>query len=108
MESESEREQSEERPQQDRLESFFPEYHLVAMRQCSHMVSTVMARHIEQELDRRPQPRWITFVDVAGARFRVRADAIEGLEQSSPESRKLLRRFREERDREDPPESFPF
>ena len=108
MESEREREQDEERPQQDRLESFFPHYHLVVMRQCSHMVSTVMARHIERELDRWPRPRWIRFVDITGARFRVRADAIEGLEQSTPESRELLRRFREERDREDPPEPFPF
>lgn len=108
MEREREREQDEERPQQDRLESFFPDYHLVVMRQCSHMVSTVMARHIERELDRWPRPCWIRFVDVTGARFRVRAEAIEGLEQSTPESRELLRRFREERDREDPPEIFPF
>ena len=100
--------ETEERPQQDRLESFFTDYHIVVMRQCSHMVSSVMARHIERELDRWPRPRWITFVDVGGARFRVRAEAIEGIEQSSPESRDLLRRFREERDREDPPEPLPF
>src|SRR5256885_10305719 len=106
MGSEREREQSEERPRQDGLESFFPEYHLVVMRQCSHMVSTVMARHIEQELDRRPQPRWITFVDVAGPRFPVRADAFVGLEQSSPESRKLLRTFRRSRDRHDAARTF--
>ena len=108
MENEQQRDQNEERPQQDRLESFFPDYHIVVMRQCSHMVSTVMARHIERELDRWPRPRWITFVDVTGARFRVRAEAIEGIEQSTRESRDLLRRFRDERDREDPPEPLPF
>jgi hypothetical protein len=83
MESQQERE--EERPQQERLDSFFAEYHFVVMRQCSHMVSTAMARHIECELDRWPRPRWI-----------------------APESRALLRRFRDERDREDPPEPLPF
>jgi hypothetical protein len=106
MESQQERE--EERPQQERLDSFFAEYHFVVMRQCSHMVSTAMARHIERELDRWPRPRWIAFVDVAGARYRVRAEAIEAIEQSTPESRALLRRFRDERDREDPPEPLPF
>jgi hypothetical protein len=105
---EQERGGEEERPRQERVEPFFPDYHVVVLRQCSYLVSTAMARHIECELDRWPRPRWITFVDLAGARYRVRAEAIESLEQSTPESRELWRRFREERDREDPPEPFPF
>lgn len=103
-------EEKREEPEQARSEEiqWHPGYHVVVTRQFNYVVSTVMARHIERELDRWPRPRWITFVDVAGARFRVRADAIEGIEQSSQESRDLLRRFRQERDREDPPEPLPF
>ena len=97
------RERSGERPEDTRPESLYPEYHVLVMRQCVHAVSTVMARHVERQLDRWPRPRWVTFVDLSGARIRVRADAIEGLEHSTPESRELWRRFREEREREDPP-----
>ena len=97
-------ERSGEQPEEARQEALYPEYHVVVMRQCAHAVSTVMARHIERQLDRWPRPRWVTFVDVSGARIRVRTDAIEGLEHSTVESRDLWRRFRKERDREEPPE----
>ena len=60
-----------------------PDHHIVATSDFSYIVSPVMAKHIEEELDRRRQPTWITFVDVCGARIRVRASAIEGLAQSS-------------------------
>src|SRR6266480_2038588 len=86
-----------------RAEFLYPEYHLVVMRECCHPVSTVMARHIERQLERWPRPRWVTFVDLSGACIRVRAGAIEGLEHSTPETRELWRRFREEWEQEDPP-----
>ena len=81
-----------------------PDHHIVATTEFSYIVSPVMAKHIEEELDRRRQPTWITFVDVSGARIRVRASAIEGLEQSSLETRDLWRKWRDQRRKEDVPE----
>ena len=81
----------------------YPEYHVLVMRECCHPVSTVMARHVERQLDRWPRPRWVTFVDLSGARIRVRADAIESLAHSNPETREMWRRFRAERELEQPP-----
>ena len=81
-----------------------PGYHVVMTRQFSYVVSTVMARHIERELDRWPRPRWITFVDVAGGRVKLRPSLIEGLEQSSAETRELWRLWRKQRDNEVPPD----
>jgi hypothetical protein len=78
-----------------------PDHHIVATTQFSYIVSPVMARHIERELDRRPRRQWIRFVDVSGARIRIRASLIEGLEQSSAETRGLWRRWREQRRREE-------
>ena len=77
-------------------------YHVVVTQQGNYIVSTVMAHHIEQQLDRWPRPRWITFVDVAGARVRIRSRLIEGLEQSSVESRALWRLWRKQREKEVP------
>jgi len=77
-------------------------YHVVVTQQGNYIVSTVMARHIEQQLDRWPRPRWITFVDVAGGRVRIRSRLIEGLEQSSTETRALWRLWRKQRESEVP------
>src|SRR5437867_11724734 len=44
-----ERQSREERPEQERVEFLYPEYHLVVMRECCHPVSTVMARHRSEE-----------------------------------------------------------
>ena len=79
-------------------------YHLVTTQQGNYIVSTVMAGHIERELDRWPRPRWITFVDVAGARVRIRSRLVEGLEQSSTETRALWRQWRKQRAQEVPQE----
>jgi hypothetical protein len=56
-------------------------------------VSTEMARHIDACLDADPLPHWITFVDVTGARVRVRADSIESLTQRSVRQRGVSRVF---------------
>jgi hypothetical protein len=40
-------------------------------------------------------------VDLSGAVVRLRAAAIESIEQSAPETRTLRRRVREEQDREE-------
>ena len=79
-------------------------YHIVVTQQGNYIVSTVMAQHIERELDRWPRPRWITFVDVVGARVRIRARLIEGFEQSSVETRELWRLWRRQREQEVPPD----
>jgi hypothetical protein len=80
------------------------DHHIVVTTQFSYIVSGVMARHIERELDRRRRPVWVTFVDVSGARVRIRSSVIEGVEQSSLETRDLWRRWREQRKGEEVPE----
>ena len=80
------------------------DHHVVLTTQYTYIVSPVMAQHIERELDRRRRPTWITFVDVAGARVRIRSSTIEGVEQSSLETRDLWRRWREQRKAEEVPE----
>ncbi len=64
------------------------------------MISREMAAFIERELDRWPRRRWIKFVDVAGARVRLRAELIRSLRQSSADIRGEYRRFYNERDEE--------
>ena len=56
-------------------------------------VSTEMARHIDACLDADPMPPWIIFVDVTGARVRVRSERIESLTQRSVEQRAISRTF---------------
>ncbi|HET8650059.1 MAG TPA: hypothetical protein VFL95_08465 [Gemmatimonadales bacterium] len=56
-------------------------------------VSTAMARTIDADLAREPLPEWITFVDLVGARIRVRAACIEALSQMSSEQRRMRRAF---------------
>jgi hypothetical protein len=56
-------------------------------------VSTEMARHIDAYLEADPMPRWVVFVDVTGARVRVRSDRIESLTQRSVEQRAISRTF---------------
>lgn len=53
----------------------------------SWLVSTAMARHIETQLDASPPPEWITFVDLSGARIRVRTRAIWSISQSTEAQR---------------------
>src|SRR5262245_64104772 len=89
-----------ERPREPRAEELYPEFWVVETATSSWVVSDVMARHVEQALDRWTT-RWVTFVDVSGSRVRVRTSAIAAVCQSTPEVRSLWRRFRQERDRED-------
>jgi hypothetical protein len=75
-----------------------------------YYVSTVMARAIEGRLDRWLRPRWITFVDLTGARIRIRAGEITSIVQSTPtmraDSRAFDRRRRTE-GQEDHPDWLP-
>jgi hypothetical protein len=66
-----------------------------------YYVSTVMARAIEGRLDRWLRPRWITFVDVTGARIRVRSRDINSIAQSTVAQREDGRVFDRNRRAED-------
>lgn len=77
------------------------EWFVVYTGDCSWLVSTEMARHIERALDARRAPRWVTFVDVSGARVRLLSGAIYCIEQSSPAQREAWRRFHRARQVED-------
>lgn len=72
-----------------RLDDFF----VVSTDGDTWCVSTEMARHIDACLDATPVPQWIMFVDVTGARVRVRSGAIESLTQRTVEQRALSRAF---------------
>ena len=89
-----------ERPREPRAEDLYPEFWVVGTASNSWVVSDVMARHVERSLDAWPRPRWVTFVDLGGSRVRLRTGAVEGVSQSTPETRALWRRFCAERDRE--------
>ena len=82
-------------------EVLFPDYWLVSTSSASYRVSAVMARYVENALDRWPRPRWIRFVDVAGSVVRLRTASIESVLQTSTETRAMWRRFEAERDREE-------
>jgi hypothetical protein len=70
--------------------------------ECGHWsVSATMARAVEQQLNRWLVPRWISFVDVTGARIRIRADQVRSVSQSYTETRAAGRSFRRWLEEED-------
>lgn len=68
-------------------------YFVVITKWDSWCVSTAMARFVEECLDGRRRTDWIKFVDLAGARVRLRADEIVSVSESSPEQRAAYRAF---------------
>ena len=78
----------------------YAEYFVLDTADGCWMISRQMAVFIEHELDRWPRPRWIRFVDVVGARVRLRTELIRSLGQSSAEIRSEWRRFYKEREQE--------
>jgi hypothetical protein len=78
------------------------DYFVIQTRESSWFyVSTVMARAIDRRLDRWLRPRWITFVDVTGARIRIRAADIVSMVQSTAMQRADRRAFDRECGQED-------
>jgi hypothetical protein len=63
-------------------------------------VSRDMAQTIEASLSESPVPEWVTFVDLTGARVRVRARRIECIYQCTAEQRVLARAFQRARSAE--------
>jgi len=107
MEPQEERPEPQGQPgEPEALEHWCAEYCLIGTPWGVRPVSPVMAQHIERALTRWPRPRWISFVDITGARVRLRTALVECVEQSSPETRALWRRFRRETRREDESEGW--
>lgn len=99
----------EARMEHEREEKRYSDYFVLDIGSFSSwMISREMAAFVERELDRWPRPRWIKFVDVAGARVRLRSELIRSLRQSSAEIRDEYRRFSRERDEESKDESWDW
>jgi hypothetical protein len=69
------------------------DYFVVSGDCCTWYVSTEMARFIEACLDVVPPPRWVKFVDLTGARIRLRARLIDSISQCTAEQRASERAF---------------
>ncbi len=87
-----------------REEQQYDEYFVLESYAGDWMISRRMVEFVETELDRWPRRRWICFVDLVGARVRLRAELIKALRQSSPAIRGEWRRFKDERQQEAPDE----
>ena len=66
-------------------------YFEVSTKETNWWVSATMARFIESRLDARRPPVWVTFVEITGARVRVRCSEILSLSESSPDQRAASR-----------------
>ena len=79
---------------------FSTDYFVVAGEFCTWYVSTEMARFIESCLDARRPAEWVRFVDLAGARVRLRTRQIEYIAQCTAEQRAFQRLLYRALDRE--------
>ena len=77
------------------------DYFIIQNREQWFYVSTVMAAAIETRLARRFPPKWISFVDLTGARVSLRRDQIVGVIQSTAAQRAEGRTFEANRHQED-------
>jgi hypothetical protein len=73
------------------------DYFVVAAQPGVWYVSREMAKAIEASLNATPVPVWVTFVDLTGARVRVRTRLIEYVYHCTAEQRALGRAFRRAR-----------
>ena len=69
------------------------DYFIVTGENCSWLVSTAMARHIEAMLDAESPARWVRFVDLSGSRILLRARQIDCICQCTAEQRARERDF---------------
>lgn len=79
---------------------FSTDYFVIAGEFCTWYVSTEMARFIESCLDARRPAKWVRFVDLAGARVRLRVRQIEYIYQCTAEQRAFQRKLYRALDRE--------
>jgi hypothetical protein len=59
----------------------------------SWYLSVEMARAVDRDLTATPLPEWTVFVDLAGARVRLRTSRVESLVQCTAEQRAACRDF---------------
>lgn len=76
------------------------DYFVLSTREANWYLSTVMASAVELELTAAGPRDWIAFVDLTGARIRVRAGLVQYLAQCYAENRAEERRFWREHKRE--------
>jgi hypothetical protein len=69
------------------------DYFIVSGESFTWYVSTAMAKAIEARLGAKPRARWVTFVDLAGSRIRLRARRIEYICQCTADQRAADRAF---------------
>ena len=69
------------------------DYFVVGTQSQDWYVSRDMARFVEACLDQVPVPRWIAFVDLTGARVRLRARLVLSVCQCTAEQRAQARAF---------------
>ena len=75
-------------------------YFVVITKWESWCVSTAMARFVEECLDVRRPEEWVKFVDLSGARVRLRVAEIMSVAESSPDQRASYRAFTRRLNRE--------
>ena len=76
------------------------DYFLISAHYEEWYVSREMAQAIEASLNGAPAPTWVVFVDVTGARVRVRTRLIWYIYQCTAEQRALSRAFHRARSAE--------
>lgn len=69
------------------------DYFVVSTQAFAWFVSREMARAVEASLNEAPAPRWVVFVDLTGARVRLRTRLVECVCQCTAEQRELERAF---------------
>lgn len=73
------------------------DYFLVVARYEEWYVSREMAQAIEASLNQTLAPQWVMFVDLTGARVRVRSHLVDYIYQCTAEQRSLARAFQRAR-----------
>ena len=87
-------ERTKQRPEEPHDPEVPDDYFTVGTNLLEWYVSREMAAFIDQWLDQTPPPRWVTFVDLTGARVRVRGRQVQYLCQCTVDQRSLARAMR--------------
>jgi hypothetical protein len=77
------------------------DYFIVGTNMLEWYVSKEMAAFIDGCLDQDPTPRWVSFVDLTGARVRVRGRLVQYVLQCTVDQRSLARAMRRAMSKED-------
>jgi hypothetical protein len=93
-------EQTKQRPEEPRDPEVPLDYFIVATSLMEWYVSREIAAFIDECLEETPAPRWVTFVDLTGARVRVRARLLQYVAQCTVDQRALARAMQRAMNRE--------